>query len=68
MVEYKRNQRKNTVLPAILSGITSVGLLYPPAFKPVRYSGTYNHDMKIIGLDMLQAEKKYIHDTKEESR
>jgi len=68
MVEYKRNPKNISVLPAVLSGMTSVGLLYPSAFTPIRYAKGYNDDMKMIGLDMLQAEKKYINGTKEENR
>ncbi len=66
-MNYKRNRKKTTIVPAILSGITSVGLLYPAAFTPVRYVDGYGRDMEVIGQDMWRAVAHCKNDTQEES-
>ena len=62
-MNYKRNSKTVTIVPAILSGITSVGLLYPAMLTPIRYTEGYGSDKDMVGLDMWRAEENYRYDT-----
>ncbi len=55
-----------TILPAVLSGLTSVGLLYPANVAPIKYAEGYGTDMEMIGQDMWHAEEIYRYDTQKE--
>ncbi len=67
VMKYERNQNKLTIVPAIFSGITSVGLLYPAMFTPIKYADGYGYDMEIIGRDMWRAAEHYRDGTEEEN-
>ena len=58
-MDYKRTARSSTLAPAILGGLTSVGLLYPARLEPTRYVGSYAADLDVIGRDMWRAVKMY---------
>ncbi len=55
-MSYTRNPRQNQrVLPGIMSGIMSVGFLYPTHAMPARYPLSHEVDMEAIGKDMWRA-------------
>ena len=58
-MNYKRNPNKTSIVPAILSGVTSVGLLYTARITPMRYGERYSSDMEKVGRDMRRAEENY---------
>jgi len=64
-MKYERNANKRKVLPAILFGLNSVGLLYPAMVTPVRYPDKNAHDMQRIGQDMRLAIESYTNAKKE---
>lgn len=65
-MNYKRNPQKGVFISSVLSGITSVGLLYPATITPIRYAEGYGRDMKMIGKDMWNAEAIYRNGTQKE--
>ena len=65
-MKYKRNSKSVTIIPAILSGIACVGLLYPVTLTPIRYTEGYGPDMNMVGRDMWRAEENYRHGTQKE--
>ncbi len=59
--------RGKTFIAAMLHGISSVGLLYPRQFEPIRYSRPYDCDLKVIGSDMWRAVERYRHEQESEA-
>ena len=58
-MNYGRNENKGRMFPAILFGLTSVGLLYPATVTPVRYPDKNTLDMQMVGQDMWIAMETY---------
>ena len=53
--KQERLIRRQSLVSGFLSGITAIGLLYPPKFDPVRYPHSHKDDLKAIGSDMWKA-------------
>lgn len=51
----KHHLTKNGFVHGLLSGMTSIRLLYPSKFKPMRYPHSYRDDLFTIGADMWRA-------------
>ena len=62
-----RKVRERALIPAIVQGVASVGLLYPPEFTPTRYSHPHGNDLEVIGADMRRAFEKYRHEQKSDT-
>ena len=55
MMLAKPHRTKNGFMYGLLSGITSIGLLYPSKFRPMRYQRSRSDDLFTIGTDMWRA-------------
>ena len=66
MIKEKYLFCDNGFLIGFLSGITSIGLLYPSKFSPRRYQGSFQDDLQAIGSDMWNAIERGKIESKEE--
>ncbi len=51
----KNSEARKYLWRGIMSGITSMGLLYPAKFSPPRYSRSFKDDQEAIAEDMWKA-------------
>ncbi len=51
----KNSEARKYLWRGIMSGITSMGLLYPAKLSPSRYSRSFKDDQETIGADMWKA-------------
>lgn len=64
----ERKARHRVLIPAIVQGVASVGLLYPSGFVPARYTTRpHGSDLEVIGADMWRAFEEHRHEQKSEA-